>query len=185
MLRDAFYKELEEYDINYRTAESMYEIIKNNKEYLKLSDEDIASSYRKWYSCFGKHPDDVAEYSKTSVIVFHIIKKFIVSGGTLDNETSLYTPWGDEYIGLWHEPTETEVMIKPLTEDVDIFELKRRLNCVLTNKYKITIRGFLCPVCGSPYNVGGGCWTCGTIIRDYNMIANNCELASKEDLLKW
>ena len=184
MLRDAFYKELEEYDINYRTAGSMYEIIKNNKEYLNLSDEDIASSYSKWYSCFGEHPDDVAEYSKTSVIVFHIIKKFITSGGTLDDETSLYTPWGDEYIGLWHEPTQTEVMIKPLTEDVDIFELKRRLNCVLTSKYKITIRGFLCPVCGSHYELGETCSICGTIIRDYDIIINNCELAPKEDLLK-
>lgn len=185
MLKDAFYKELYKYDINWRTAGSMYEIIKNNKEYLKLSDDDVSSAYRKWYSSFDEHPDDVAEYSKTSVIVFHIIKKFITSGGTLDDETSLYTPWGDEYIGLWHEPTQTEVMIKPLTEDVDIFELKRRLNCVLTSKYKITIRGFLCPVCGSPYNIGDDCGTCGTIIRDYNMIANNCELASKEDLLKW
>lgn len=184
MLRDAFYKELDKYDINLRTAGSMYEIIKNNKEYLKLSDEDIASAYRKWYSSFGEHPDDVDEYSKTSVIVFHIIKKFITSGGTLDDETSLYTPWGDEYIGLWHEPTQTEVMIKPLTEDVDIFELKRRLNCVLTSKYKITIRGFLCPVCGSNYEFGETCRICGTIIRDYSMIVNNCELASKEDLLK-
>jgi hypothetical protein len=162
----------------------MYEIIKNNKEYLKLSDEDIASAYRKWYSSFDEHPDDVAEYSKTSVIVFHIIKKFIASGGELDDETSLYTPWCDEYIGLWHKPTQTEVIIKPLTEEADIFELKKRLNCVLTSKYKITIRGFLCPVCGSPYNIGDDCGTCGTIIRDYKMIANNCELASKDDLMK-
>ena len=184
MLKDMFYKELDEYDINFRTAGSMFEIIKNNKEYLELSDDDISSVYRKWYSSFGSHPDDVAEYSKSSVIVFHIIKKFIASGGELDDETSLYTPWGDEYIGLWHEPSRTEVIIKPLTEEADIFELKRRLNCVLNSKYKITIRGFLCPVCGNPYNVGDDCGTCGTIIRDYEMIANNCELASKEDLLK-
>jgi len=184
MLRDSFYKELEKYDINCRTAESMYDIIKNNKEYLKLSDDDVSSVYRKWYSCFGTHPDDVEEYSKSSVIVFHIIKKFIASGGELDDETSLYTPCGDEYIGLWHDTTQTEVIIKPLTEETDIFELKKRLNCVLTSKYKITIRGFLCPVCGSPYNIGDDCRTCGTIIRDYKMIANNCELASKEDLMK-
>lgn len=184
MLKDMFYKELDEYDINYRTAGSMYEIIKNNKEYLELSDDDISSVYRKWYSSFGEHPDDVAVYGRTSVIVFHVIKKFIASGGELDDETSLETPWGDEYIGLWHEPTQTEVKIKHLTEEADIFELKRRLNCVLNSKYKITIRGFLCPVCGNPYDVGFRCVTCGTIIRDYEMIANNCELAPKEDLLK-
>ena len=184
MLKDTFCKELDEYDINCRTAGGMFEIIKNNKEYLELSDDDISSIYRKWYSAFGTHPDDVAEYSKSSVIVFHIIKKFIASGGELDDETSLYTPWGDEYIGLWHEPTQTEVIIKPLTEEADIFELKRRLNCVLNSKYKITIRGFLCPVCAEPCNVGDDCKTCGTIIRDYEMVANNCELASKEDLLK-
>lgn len=184
MLRDAFYKELDEYDINHRTAGSMYEIIKNNKKYLELSDDDVSSAYRKWYSSWDEHPDDVEEYSKSSVIVFHIIKKFIASGGDFDDETSLYTPWGDEYIGLWHKPTQTEVIIKPLTEEADIFELKKRLNCVLTSKYKITIRGFLCPVCGSPYNIGDDCGTCGTIIRDYKMIANNCELAPKEDLMK-
>lgn len=150
-MKNKFYEELRLYDINWRTAGSLYDIFKRKHRLMLCSDKEICSAYRKWYA----EDSFLCEFHADRVLkVIEIVRAIIDDGRSLPDRTHISTPWGDEYICLCKEVRykngdETRSVAIPINSNATYQKLFDAWDRSKHGAIEVGVYVMLCPMCGS------------------------------------
>lgn len=172
-MNEEFLKELKRYDINFRTAESLYDLFEKNPNFLEVSNEEILYAYCYWYEEYWK----ICEVNRDNILkIIEVVKSIFEDGKRVPVGTIITSPWEDTDIELYTRKKSVSIKVNKCATYQKLFDLWKQCN---EKTIKIGFDGPICPSCESTMYRNGGCFLC----RDCNASVHVSELIKRGRLM--
>ena len=176
-----FLNELKNYDVNWRTAGSLFNIFKENPKFLSIDSEEIFKAYEYWYEKYWQI-DSNYEANKDKVLkIIEIVKSIFIEKKQLPENTYISSVWGEDKIELYNDDKAASIAVNDKATYEELLSLWEDLS---KDPIKISLYGPVCPNCGSEMYRNGStaiCNDCGTSITFEELIKRG-KLMSKKEL---